>query len=203
MDLVLAQSSYVEFKRALAASDCRRCALSQSRTHLVVDRGSPNARVLVIGEAPGKNEDLQQRAFVGMAGKSFDRMNAEIGIDTEKDFLICNTVKCRPPENRRPKPQETAACRAYLLRQVELVAPRLIVLMGATALQSLDPARAKFSMQAEAGKFFKLSFGATYDALTLYHPAALIYNRSLNETMRAHLLLLKQFMQREQLFNKI
>src|SRR3989338_2922807 len=94
--------TYADFKKELIKSACAKCALSAGRTHIVVDRGNPAARVMLIGEAPGQNEDLQGKAFVGRAGQLLDRMMKDAGFDTNQDSLIVNLVKCRPPKNRAP-----------------------------------------------------------------------------------------------------
>lgn len=116
---------------------CQACGLAQGRQHVVVSRGNPRASLLLIGEAPGAQEDAQGRPFVGRAGQLLDRMLESVGLDSERDAYICNVIKCRPPENRRPTPAEIAACRPFLLRQISLVNPRLILLVGATALEGV------------------------------------------------------------------
>ena len=104
---------------------------------MVVSRGNPRASLLLIGEAPGAQEDAQGRPFVGRAGQLLDRMLESVGLDSERDAYICNVIKCRPPDNRRPTAAEIAACRPFLLRQIALVDPRLILLVGATALEGV------------------------------------------------------------------
>ena len=193
---------YLNFKQTLAASNCQKCALGKCRTNIVVDRGNPQSSILVIGEAPGKNDDEEGRAFIGKAGKMFDAWMAEIGLDTNRDMLICNTVKCRPPENRKPHPQEVAACRPYLDEQIQLANPSLIILMGATALRYLDPSKENFAMKEEAGKFFTLKVGRNYPCLVLYHPAALIYNQKLKVAMKEHVQTLKKFLQEKNLLSE-
>src|SRR5207248_2587266 len=103
---ILSATSYGEFKAALAASHCTQCDLHRCRTQIVIDRGNPEAKLLFIGEAPGENEDLQGKAFVGRAGKLLDAMLKELGFETDRDALIANVAKCRPPENRQPTPKE-------------------------------------------------------------------------------------------------
>lgn len=116
---------------------CQACGLAQARQHVVVSRGNPGARLLLIGEAPGAQEDEQGRPFVGRAGQLLDRMLESVGLDSERDAYICNVIKCRPPDNRRPTAAEIAACRPFLLRQIALVDPSLILLVGATALEGV------------------------------------------------------------------
>ena len=102
-----------------------------------MSRGNPRAPLLLIGEAPGAQEDQQGLPFVGRAGQLLDRMMQDAGLDSERDTYISNVIKCRPPDNRRPTPAEITACRPYLLRQITLVNPRMILLVGATALQAV------------------------------------------------------------------
>jgi uracil-DNA glycosylase family 4 len=116
---------------------CRACGLAAGRQQVVVSRGNPAARLLVIGEAPGAQEDAEGLPFVGRAGQLLDRMLESVGLESEQDAYICNVIKCRPPDNRRPTAVEIAACRPLLLRQIALVDPRLILLVGATALEGV------------------------------------------------------------------
>src|SRR5262245_55877077 len=124
---ILGAESYEEFRERLRASGCAKCALHQGRTNIVVDRGNPAAPVMTIGEGLGENEDKEGRAFVGRAGQLFDKIMSAVGIDTERDMLIVNVVKCRPPENRNPRTEEAAECLPYLKRQIELTRPRVIL----------------------------------------------------------------------------
>lgn len=116
---------------------CHRCGLAATRSHVVVSRGNPAARLLLIGEAPGAQEDAQGLPFVGKAGQLLDRMLESVDLDSGRDVYICNVIKCRPPDNRRPTPAEIAACRPFLLRQIQLVDAPLILLLGATALEGV------------------------------------------------------------------
>jgi DNA polymerase len=116
---------------------CRRCSLAEERQHVVVSRGDPSARLMVIGEGPGAQEDATGRPFVGRAGQLLDQMLASVGIDSNRQAYICNVVKCRPPDNRRPTPQEMAACRPWLDRQIAAVDPVVILLAGATAMEGV------------------------------------------------------------------
>jgi uracil-DNA glycosylase len=125
-----------------AVASCRACALCEGRTQTVFGVGHPQARLMIVGEAPGENEDLQGEPFVGQAGKLLDNMLRAIGMtradDTpERQVFIANTLKCRPPRNRNPDPAETAQCAPFLVRQIELVQPRLLLAMGRFAAQSL------------------------------------------------------------------
>ena len=115
---------------------CRRCPLCDGRTQTVFGVGNPHARVMFIGEAPGKNEDLQGEPFVGAAGQLLTKMIAAMGYEREEVF-IANIVKCRPPGNRVPEPAEIAACMPWLERQIALVRPKCLVALGATAFKGL------------------------------------------------------------------
>jgi uracil-DNA glycosylase family 4 len=118
------------------ALGCPRCGLAKTRTHVVFGEGRENADVMVVGEAPGQEEDRSGRPFVGRAGKLLDLVLQSAGF-ARGDVYICNVLKCRPPQNRNPQPDEVSACSPYLLRQVELVQPRVILAFGAFAAQTL------------------------------------------------------------------
>ncbi len=196
---ILEAPTYATFKERLIASNCQRCGLSQSRTHIVVDRGNPAAKIMFVGEAPGENEDIQGRAFVGRAGKLLDSLLQEIGIETERDSLIANIVKCRPPENRAPKIDEADPCLPYLKKQIALINPRLIILLGATAIKHLIREKNKFSMEEEAGKIFRLEEFPSNDFMVLYHPAYLLYDPRKTQAMRTHLQALAKYLETEKI----
>jgi uracil-DNA glycosylase family 4 len=122
---------------AAVCSACERCELARSRQQVVVGRGNPAARLLLIGEAPGAEEDAQGQPFVGRAGRLLEQLLAEAGLDSRRDLYIANVIKCRPPGNRKPSRTELAACRPWLDQQLALMQPELIVLLGATALEAL------------------------------------------------------------------
>ena len=182
----LTATDYSAFHDLLAASACRRCPLADGRTHIVVDRGNPQAPILAVGEAPGAFEDTSGRAFVGRAGKTLDALFASAGLSTEHDVLIVNVVKCRPPKNRAPTKQEAAACRPLLDRQLALSPARIVALLGATALRRFSPNRARRPLSETVGEFFRLPDWPRHDFITLYHPAALLYNRTLEPAARHH-----------------
>jgi len=115
---------------------CTKCSLSTGRTNVVFGRGNPKAKIFIIGEGPGQQEDEQGLAFVGRAGKMLDKSFLSVGIDTNEDCYISNIVKCRPPNNRKPKSIEVENCIPWLNSQIELVKPKIIVLAGSTAVQS-------------------------------------------------------------------
>lgn len=151
---------------------CQLCKLSRSRKNAVPGDGQTSAKVIFIGEAPGKNEDENGKPFVGIAGRILDGALQKVGIERSKVF-ITNIVKCRPPGNRVPEDAERAACRAYLDRQISLIAPRIICLLGATAYSSILGGK---SIIENRGKIIKRS-GQKY--FITIHPAAAIYNRNL------------------------
>lgn len=117
-------------------NQCYRCPLGETRTHAVVGRGNIHAPIMIIGEAPGQNEDETGLPFVGKAGQLLEKILASVTL-TEQDVYITNINKCRPPGNRVPTTEEVAACKPYLLEQIRLVDPKIILLTGATAVKSL------------------------------------------------------------------
>ena len=117
--------------------NCKKCRLSETRHNVVFDDGTPNSKLMLIGEAPGYYEDMQGKPFVGKAGQLLDRIFASVGLSREKDVYICNTVKCRPPENRNPLPDEKEACLEYLQAQIDIIKPKIILLCGNVAVQSI------------------------------------------------------------------
>jgi uracil-DNA glycosylase len=118
-------------------NQCQRCELGSTRTHAVVGRGNLKAPIMVIGEAPGQNEDETGLPFVGRSGQLLEKILASVNLTTEQDVYIANINKCRPPNNRVPTPNEVAACLPYLLEQIRLVDPKIILLTGATSVKGL------------------------------------------------------------------
>lgn len=147
---------------------CRACSLAETRTHVVFGVGAPDAEVLFIGEAPGANEDMQGEPFVGRAGKLLDDMLAMIGLDRSRIY-ITNSVKCRPPQNRDPLNTEKDACHGYLVRQLQLMQPKIIVCLG--RISAMEIIKPDFKITQEHGQFFERD-GIQMTAL--YHPAALL-----------------------------
>lgn len=150
---------------------CRGCALSDTRQNVVFGVGVPDAEVLFIGEGPGANEDEQGEPFVGRAGKLLDTMLAAVGLSREHNIYIANIVKCRPPQNRDPLPEEQEACIGWLRNQVALMRPKIIVCLGrVAACRIIDP---ELKVTRQHGQFF--SKGGIEMMATL-HPAALLRN---------------------------
>ncbi|GAB1544556.1 uracil-DNA glycosylase [Scytonema sp. NUACC21] len=118
-------------------NQCHRCGLGNTRTHAVVGRGNLKATIMVVGEAPGQNEDETGLPFVGKAGQLLEKILASVKLDTEKDVYISNVNKCRPPGNRVPTTEEMDACKPYLMEQIRLVDPKIILLTGATAVKGV------------------------------------------------------------------
>lgn len=159
---------------AQMASICTRCALSTTRKQAVFSDGNPKASVMLIGEGPGQNEDETGVPFVGRAGQLLTQMLASVGIDRQRDIYICNVVKCRPPQNRKPTHQEMAACFSYLEGQIQLVQPRIILLAGATAVQ--DILKTRQGITKIRGQWFDTPYGAK--AMPVFHPSYLLRNPS-------------------------
>jgi len=188
-------TSYPEFKKQLAESNCSRCPeLCQNRTTIVVDRGTPEANVVLIGEAPGENEDLRGEAFVGRAGQLLDKILSSVGLDTNRDTLILNVVKCRPPENRAPKPFEAGNCFPYLKWQLDFVKPKVIVLLGATAARYFLPKEKGIAMRDRVGTFFEAPEYPETKFMLLYHPAYILRDPRKKPEMEAHVSVLKAYL---------
>jgi len=159
-------------------STCKLCRLCEKRTQTVFGVGDRQADWMLIGEAPGENEDKQGEPFVGQAGKLLDNMLRAVSLTRSENVYIANVIKCRPPGNRNPEPDEVARCEPYLRRQVALVKPRLIVAMGRFAAQSLLKTEASIaSLRGRAHEY------AGVPVIVTYHPAYLL--RSLPEKAKA------------------
>jgi DNA polymerase len=149
---------------------CSRCGLAPTRTQTVFARGNPQAKVCFVGEAPGADEDAQGAPFVGRAGQLLDRMIGAMGLSPERDVYVCNILKCRPPGNRRPEPEEIAACIPYLHEQLALVKPRVIVALGNTAVAALLDTRVGVTKLRGQWKLYR---GQTL-VMPTYHPSYLL-----------------------------
>lgn len=154
-----------------AVTGCQQCKLCAGRQRTVFGAGAPGAALMIVGEGPGADEDAQGEPFVGRAGKLLDDMLASIGASREDNVFITNVVKCRPPGNRDPEPDEVAACRGYLDRQIELIQPQLILALGRVAAQCLLGSRAPLSRLR--GSLHRLGAGGPPLWVT-YHPAYLL-----------------------------
>ncbi len=192
---VLAASTYAEFHSRLTSYDCQKCPRAQARTHLVLDRGNPDSKILIISERPGENEDSAAKAFVGRSGELLDRIMASIGLDTNRDVLIANVLKCKAEEDRPPTALEVEACFPYLRRQIELIRPRVILLLGAVALKYLVKDRGdEFSMEEEAGHLFTAPEYPDVHFMVLYHPAFLLRDPRKKAVMWEHVKKLRAFL---------
>lgn len=158
-------------------ASCTKCALAQGRTQVVFGSGSPDADLMFVGEAPGFHEDQQGVPFVGQAGKLLDKLLAGIGM-TRADVFVANVLKCRPPGNRDPLPDEIAACEPHLFRQIELIEPKLVATLGnfATKLLSGSPT----GITRVHGHPQEVTLGTrTVTLYPIYHPAAALYTPSM------------------------
>lgn len=150
---------------------CRACPLCETRTNVVFGAGNPQAQILFVGEGPGENEDLTGEAFVGRGGQLLDKYLMHIGLSREENVYIANIVKCRPPHNRDPKPEEQASCEHWLREQVKRIRPKIIVCLGRIAAQEII--REDFRVTKEHGIFYERK--GCY-LMGTYHPAALLRN---------------------------
>lgn len=156
---------------------CYKCELGKTRKNIVFSDGNVNAKILLIGEAPGADEDATGTPFVGRAGKFLTKLMEDCGYSRKDDFYICNTVKCRPPENRVPEDEEKKCCENYLLEQIKIVNPKVIVLCGATSAKSFLGKKIKIT--ETRGKWFKLF--NDIDTTVILHPSFLLRKHSEDE----------------------
>lgn len=150
---------------------CQKCPLAQTRNHVVFGAGVPNAEVVFIGEGPGENEDLQGQPFVGRGGTLLDKYLQAVDLSREKNIYITNMVKCRPPQNRDPHPDEVANCIGYLSRQLEIIKPKIIVCLGRIAANALI--EKGFKVTKQHGQWFEKN---GVFMMGTFHPAALLRN---------------------------
>ena len=169
---------------------CQKCPLWKSRTNAVPGEGPEDARVFFVGEGPGEQEDIQGRPFVGPAGRLLGELLSHAGLNREEVF-IANLVKCRPPGNRTPLPPEIDACNAYLVAQIAIIKPRLVVPLGSPALHNL--VNPKLVISQVHGRILE---GRGLQFLPLYHPAAALHRASLRETLFDDIRALKMALQR-------
>lgn len=175
------------------ACECRACELGQTRTNLVFGSGDASARVMIIGEAPGKNEDLQGEPFVGAAGKYLGELLDFAGL-TRDDVYIANVLKCRPPGNRNPKAEEIAACAPFLREQTRTVNPEVIITLGNFAT--------KFILKTDkgiTGLRGNIQKAGRFTVVPVFHPAAAIYDRSKRPLLEADFQMIGRLLKGEEL----
>ena len=166
--------------------NCKKCSLCQTRRNTVVGKGNIKAKLMFVGEAPGEQEDLAGLPFVGPAGQLLDQYLDACGIARE-DVYICNILKCRPPHNRDPLPEEEFACMEYLRQQVRLIRPKIIVCLGRiSAKRLIDP---DFRITASHGKWYEKG---AFRMMAVYHPSALLRDPTKREDMLRDMLEIKR-----------
>lgn len=155
---------------------CQKCSLSKTRHNVVFGEGNKNAEIMLIGEGPGYYEDQSGKPFVGKSGKLLDRIIEVCGFTRQDHLFIANIVKCRPPQNRAPHPDERETCIPYLYKQIELIKPKIIILLGATALNGLIDPNARITKVRGQWMEWK-----GIQVMPTYHPSALLRNPSLKK----------------------
>jgi DNA polymerase len=151
--------------------DCRNCPLHESRTNVVFGMGNPDADLMFVGEAPGFHEDQQGLPFVGRAGQLLDRLLGDIGLERRRDVFIANILKSRPPGNRDPRPEEIEACTPYLMRQIQLIEPRVICTLGNFATKFLSGSQEGITRVHGRAQLREIA-GLDVKLFPLFHPAA-------------------------------
>lgn len=174
---------------------CTKCHLSKTRTNAVPGDGNKQAEILFIGEAPGYYEDIQGKPFVGQAGKLLDNLLKEIGLERKKVF-ITNIIKCRPPGNRDPQPEEINTCIFYLLEQIKIIKPKVICTLGRFSFAEIM--QRKVFISSEHGRPFKTgagnSLGEGINVFPLYHPAAALHQPNLMDALEKDFAKLNEFL---------
>ena len=170
--------------------DCRRCGLSEGRTNVVFGSGSADADLVLVGEAPGYNEDLQGEPFVGAAGRFLDELLKDILGVARREIYIANVLKCRPPDNRDPGPTEIDTCKPFLLRQLEIIQPTVVGTMGNFATRTLTGRREGITKL----KRKVITVGKTF-FFPIYHPAAALHRGDLYDEVRQDFKALKEFLE--------
>jgi uracil-DNA glycosylase family 4 len=199
LNQILSAGTYAEFSGLLSNYNCKRCTLCYSRTKIVIDRGSPQADILAISERPGNNEDLIGKAFTGRAGELLDKMFEAIGLDSNQHLLITNVVKCKPEVDRSPSKDEVEACFPFLEKQIKLVKPKVVVLLGAVALKWVDPSRTDIKMEEEAGRFFELPRFPGVQFMVMYNPAFLLRDPRKKTDAWEHLKNLQAYLKKQEI----
>jgi DNA polymerase len=167
--------------------DCQKCSLCQSRTNLVFGAGNEKAEIVFVGEAPGYYEDKEGKPFVGQAGKLLDKLLDSISLK-RGDVYIANVLKCRPPENRNPLPQEVETCKSYLFKQIEIIKPRVVCTLGNFATQTI--LEKKVGITKVRGKPVPVR---NFFVFPLFHPAAALHQNWVLEPLREDFRKLKEF----------
>lgn len=167
--------------------NCQKCPLYKSRTHLVFGKGNPKTKLMLIGEAPGREEDLRGEPFVGAAGKLLTTLLNEVGIKRE-EIYITNILKCRPPRNRDPLPEEIKACIPILQAQIQIISPRIICTLGKFATQTL--LNTEEGIAKLRGKLLKFKEGILL--IPTFHPAACIYHQGWRKSLLGDLKMVKE-----------
>lgn len=172
---------------------CNCCSMAKSRQHVVFAEGGPGMRIALVGEAPGSEEDLQGIPFVGKSGQLLTHMLESIGIERNRDIAIMNVLKCRPPGNRNPAPDEVMCCAAFLRRQLELVRPDVILVMGRFAVQSLLQTGSDVSIGSCRGRVHDIVYGGIHArGVVTYHPSYLLRSPDAKAKAWEDLVLFKQ-----------
>jgi len=157
---------------------CRKCVLGTTRTNSVPGEGNPNAQLVFVGEGPGADEDAQGRPFVGRSGQLLDKIIIAMGLK-RSDVYICNIVKCRPPENREPRPEEIISCLPFLKKQLGLIRPKVIVALGAPSTRTLlETNKPIGQMRGKFQDFYFDDFSPPIKLMPTFHPAYLLRNYS-------------------------
>jgi len=171
-------------KIAEEVSKCCKCGLDKTRTNTVPGQGSADAQIVFVGEGPGADEDAQGKPFVGRAGKLLDKIISAMGLQRE-DVFICNILKCRPPGNRDPKPDEIAQCLPYLQRQLEIIEPEIIVTLGAHATKTLlETTKSIGQLRGQFHQYYPGLGKMPIKLMATYHPAYLLRNYSKDNRLR-------------------
>ena len=166
-----------EFKKIVL--NCQNCNLSKTRTNVVFGHGPIPCNIMIIGEAPGQEEDLHSKPFIGRSGKLLTKLLESAGINRETDTFITNTVKCRPPENRTPLSKEINACNDFLIHQIQLVKPKILILLGAPALKTI--LKEKLAISKVRGQWYTTDVAYMNSPLyiiPIFHPSYLLRNPS-------------------------
>ena len=172
--------------------DCQRCRLASGRTQVVFGAGNPNASIMFVGEAPGFYEDKQGEPFVGAAGRLLNELLEGAGL-SRKDIYIANVIKCRPPDNRDPLPDEVETCKPFLFQQIEMIKPKVVCTLGNFAMQTLMGK--KIGIMKVRGQAFQVQ---DFFVFPMLHPAAALHQGNLNEPLREDFRKLKAFLDRRQ-----